>query len=272
MEAMGRLQGDLKCLEAERVMAVLESVEVSGPEARGLLERLKSWDRELSPESIEGAMYSVFFYRLLENTFRDEMGELADRFFGVGLIPIAPMNLFAEHSRAILMNLLREPDSAWFDNAQTPQRETLADQLEKSLAETAAFLAKELGPDRAGWRWGRLHRAEINHALGQVKPLDRLFNLGPFEVGGHFATVWQSAVMPGMDFNLNGWSASNRHVYDLQDWDKSLAAVVPGQSGMVGSPHYGDQVEMWLKVGHHPLYYSGSSVESAAEHVLTLTP
>jgi penicillin amidase len=272
LNAMGRLQGDLKCLEAERVISALDGIEVSGPEARELLSRLRSWDCVLGTESTEGAIYSVFFYRLLENTFRDELGDLADRFFGVGLIPTAPMNLFVEHSRAILMNMLREPNNAWFDNVGTPKRETLADQLEKSLAETAAFITKELGPDMAKWRWGCLHKAEIKHPLGRVKPLDRLFNLGPFEVGGHFSTVWQTSIMPGMDFRLEGWTASNRNVYDLQHWDRSLAAIIPGQSGMVGSSHYGDQMEMWLKVGHHPLYYSKASVESAAKEVLTLTP
>jgi len=272
LEAMGRLQGDLKSLEAERVISALEGVQVSSPEARELLSRLRSWDRVLRPESAEGAIYSVYFYRLLENTFRDEMGDLADRFFGRGLIPTAPINMFVEHSRTILMNMLHEPDNVWFDDVQTPKRETLADQLEKSLAETAAFLAKELGSGPAGWRWGRLHQAEIEHPLGRAKPLDRLFNLGPFELGGHFATVWQSSTLPGPDFRLEGWTASNRHVYDLKDWDRSLAAIVPGQSGMVGSPHYDDQMEMWLKGGHHPLYYSRVSVESAAEQVLTLRP
>ncbi|NIR13940.1 MAG: penicillin acylase family protein, partial [Desulfobacterales bacterium] len=47
---------------------------------------------------------------------------------------------------------------------------------------------------------------------------------------------------------------------------------VPGQSGMFGSPHYDDQMEMWLKVEHHPLYYSKAKVESEAKHVLILKP
>ena len=99
-----------------------------------------------------------------------------------------------------------------------------------------------------------------------------IFNLGPFEVGGHLSTVWQAAVRPGMDFRLSGWTASNRHIYDLKDWDQSLAAIVPGQSGMLGSPHYDDQMEQWLRVDHHPLYYSRSKLESEAKHVLILKP
>jgi acyl-homoserine lactone acylase PvdQ len=41
---------------------------------------------------------------------------------------------------------------------------------------------------------------------------------------------------------------------------------------MVGSPHYDDQVSLWLKVDHHPLYYSRSKVESKAEGILVLRP
>jgi penicillin amidase len=117
-----------------------------------------------------------------------------------------------------------------------------------------------------------LHQIEIKHPLGQVKPLDRIFNLGPYEGGGHFATVWQSAVRPGMDFSLQDWTASNRHIYDLKDWDQSLGGIVPGQSGMFGSPHYDDQVELWLKVEHHPLYYSRTKIESEAKSTLILKP
>jgi penicillin amidase len=112
----------------------------------------------------------------------------------------------------------------------------------------------------------------MQHPLGSVKPLDRVFNMGPYEVGGHFSTVWQSAVNPGMDFRIKGWTVSNRHIYDLKDWDKSLGAIVPGQSGMFGSPHYDDQMEMWLKVEHHPLYFSRETVEMEATHLLVLTP
>jgi penicillin amidase len=129
-----------------------------------------------------------------------------------------------------------------------------------------------MGPDRSKWRWGKIHKVVIKHPLGKVKPLDRFLNLGPYEGGGHFSTAWQSAVMPGMDFDLKGWTASNRHIYDLSDWDQSLASIVPGQSGMIGSPHYDDQMDNWLKVGYHPLYYSRSKVESEAAHLLTLTP
>lgn len=266
------LQGDLKSLSAGKFIEALNGIKIKSPESGDLMARLRNWDCILSPDSAGGAIYSVLFYRLMENTFRDELGPLADRFFGVGLTPLEPLSRFIEHSRIILLGLMTDRESPWFDNINTPQIEALPDILEKSLNETAVFLKQNLGSDPSTWRWGRLHKVAINHPFGRVKPLDKLFNLGPYEGGGHFSTVWQSAVSPGMDFNLNGWTVSNRHIYDLNDWDRSLGAIVPGQSGMVGSPHYDDQVSLWLKVDHHPLYYSRSKVESKAEGILVLRP
>ncbi len=266
------LQGDLKCLPAAPFIAALEGIGVRSPDAQQLLKRLRAWDQVLGPESVGGAIYSVLFYRLLENTFRDELGPVADRFFGVGLTYLEPLNRFSQLSRVILQRVMEDRNSSWFDDINTPEREDLAHILDKSLNETAEFLRQKLGTDPSGWQWGKLHQVELEHALGSVPPLDKVFNLGPYEVGGHFSTVWQSAVNPGMDFNLKGWTASNRHIYDLEDWDKSLGAIVPGQSGMFGSPHYDDQMEMWLNVEHHPLYYSRAKVESEAKHVLILKP
>jgi penicillin amidase len=266
------LQGDYKCLEAAPFIQIIANMEVQAPGAKDLLDRLRTWDQRLGPDSAGGAIYVVLFYRLLENTFKDDLGEAADAFFGRGLTPLNPLNTFVAHSRLILVHAMADPTSAWFDDTTTPAKETLNEMLSKSLVETDAFLRRTLGPDPTAWRWGRLHQIVFQHPLGQVKPLDKLFNLGPFEAGGHFSTVWQSGVLPGMDFNYNGWTVSNRHIYDLADWDNSLGTIVPGQSGMWGSPHYSDQMEMWRTVGHHPLYFSKERVEAEATKRLTLTP
>jgi penicillin amidase len=250
------LQGDLMCLPAMGFMESLQGVEVKGTAAARLLDLLKMWDYSLAPDSTGGAVYSVLFYRLLENTFRDELEDLADIFFGAGSTPLLNLTRFTGHCRVILLDLMSDPDSPWFDDIRTAHRENLQAVLEKSLEETAGFLTQTLGADPADWEWGKLHEMTMVHALGRTRPLDRIFNLGPFPAGGDFTTVWQSSMRPGMDFRLSGWTASNRHIYDLEDWDRSMGAIVPGQSGMFGSPHYDDQVNLWLRVEHHPLHYS----------------
>ena len=271
-EDMGRLQGDYHSLMADEMLAALAGAAEAVLAADPLWPLLRDWDRTMAPDSAGAAVYAVLFQRLLENTVTDELGDVSDRFLGKGMTYLEPLTRFVEHSRVILLSLLAEPDSAWFDDVRTGERETLDHVLARSLKETRIFLEKTLGPDPATWRWGRLHTVTIPHPLGRVKPLDRIFNIGPFEGGGHFETVWQSAVTPGMDFALNGWSVSNRHVYDPADWDRSVGSIVPGQSGMFGSPHYADQVPLWQGAGHHPLWYSRDRVTAAATSTLQLVP
>ncbi|RJR46443.1 MAG: penicillin acylase family protein [Desulfobacteraceae bacterium] len=272
MQDCRSLQGDFRSLSAGSFLSAIQKAGVKSPEAMGLLEVLLGWDQMLNPESAGAAIYSVLFQRLLENTFKDELGPLMRGFSGIGLTALDSLNRFVEHSRTILLDLMSSPESPWFDDIETEKRENLSDILEKSLLETGKFLRERLGPDRSGWRWGKLHSVDVSHMLGRRKPLDRLLNLGPYEGGGDFSTVWQTGRIPGMDFSLKGWSAANRHIYDLRNWDESLGAIVPGQSGLPLGRHYGDQMELWLKVGHHPLYFSRSKVESEAVARLVLKP
>ncbi|KJS28850.1 MAG: hypothetical protein VR64_22700 [Desulfatitalea sp. BRH_c12] len=264
------LQGDFKSLEAERFIQALGSVRGQSAISEDLLVRLRAWDGSMAPQSTGGAIYEVFFQRLLENTFRDDLQEAADLFFGKGLTGLSPLNPFIARSRLLMLDLLSDPTSVWFDDVTTETREHMDKVLEKSLNETAAFLTRTLGPDPAGWRWGRLHQIVFKHPLSQRKPLDKLFDIGPFESGGHLSTVWQSTAQPGMDFRYNGWTVSNRHIYDLQTWDNSLGAIVPGQSGQPASPHYKDQVSQWRNAGHHPLYYLRDQVRARTKQRLVL--
>ncbi|RJR41531.1 MAG: penicillin acylase family protein [Desulfobacteraceae bacterium] len=267
-----RLQGDFMSLSAASFVAAVEKAEVKNPEALALFDVLRRWDQTLDRESAGAAIYSVLFQRLLENTFKDELGPLMRGFSGIGLIAIDSLNRFVEHSRTILLDLMSSPESPWFDDIETQEKEHLSHILEKSLLETRRFLEERLGPDPSRWKWGRLHSVEVSHVLGRGKPLDRLLNLGPYEGGGDFSTVWQTGRMPGMNFSLKGWSAANRHIYDLREWDESLGSIVPGQSGIPFSRHYADQMDLWLKVGHHPLYFSRAKVESEAAAKLLLKP
>ena len=266
------IQADLKCLPAEAfVQTVINTMEEEGYSDQ-LLTYLKEWDKTMTPKSRGAAIYSVLFQRMLDNTFSDELGDLASLFFGKSLIPLAHLNRFSTHSRVALHRLMEWPDSPWFDNVNTPERETLFHVLLKSLRETKEFLKTTLGQDPEKWRWGRLHSVEFVHPLGRVRLLNKIFNLGPFEGGGNFHTVSQSAISPGLEFKLKAWAVSNRHIYDLADWDRSLGSIVPGQSGHRASPHYSDQMELWLDAKHHPLPYSKKAVKIAAKHILFLSP
>ena len=74
----------------------------------------------------------------------------------------------------------------------------------------------------------------------------------------------------GTDNQLAG--ASFRIVADVGDWDASLGANNPGQSGDPDSPHYRDLFTLWSQDQYFPVAFSRPKVESVAEHVTVLVP
>ncbi|HZS51141.1 MAG TPA: penicillin acylase family protein, partial [Bryobacterales bacterium] len=66
--------------------------------------------------------------------------------------------------------------------------------------------------------------------------------------------------------------ASYREIFDLSDWDRSVAINAPGQSGQPGSPHYADLLPLWADGEYFPLPYSRAAVEKNTARRLVLEP
>jgi penicillin amidase len=123
------------------------------------------------------------------------------------------------------------------------------------------------------WQWGKLHRVEFRHVLGQQKLLGRFFNRGPYAYGGDVNTVWQASFTPNwLTGTPQGFTASYRQLFDLADWDSALAIHTTGQSGHPASRHYDDFIPLWLKGEYHPLLWSRQKIEQFLEGRLVLEP
>jgi penicillin amidase len=122
---------------------------------------------------------------------------------------------------------------------------------EASLRRAIDTLSKTQGPDWSGWRWGRMHTRSFPHALLPA------FNLPAIERSGGAGS-------------LAADGASFREVLDVADWDRSIVANVPGQSGQPGSPFYDNLLKLWADDVYFPLVYSRARIEkeSAARLVL----
>ena len=59
---------------------------------------------------------------------------------------------------------------------------------------------------------------------------------------------------------------------DTGDWDGGGGVLAPGQSGHPASPHYDDELELWLDVRYRPMIYGRKTSELAARHRLVLAP
>ena len=127
-------------------------------------------------------------------------------------------------------------------------------------------LTKTLGPDLAGWRWGRAHWARFRHPL---EDRDSTRAPRPMPTDGDNAT-------PCVGRSLLPWSrtfehgAVWRHVVDLAVVDSSLGVVPPGNAA--DGIHARDQLARWANHRYVPLLLDWSRIEAERESEVRLTP
>jgi penicillin amidase len=142
--------------------------------------------------------------------------------------------------------------------------------LLESLRTAREELVKLQGPDPHQWSWGKLHVVRFRHPLDRVPNADALLDVGPVPRPGDGTTVNATSYTTDSFEQVSG--ASYREIFDLSDWDKSMAVNTPGQSGQPGSPHYADLLPLWDQGDYFPLTYSKAAVQSATSSILVLEP
>ena len=115
-----------------------------------------AWDGRDDKDLAAPLIYHKLYERLAYETYVDEMGDkLARSWLG---------QWYAWQER--FDELVKTPDSPWFDDIRTPQKETLPDLVRRAAAARAELQAKH-GADPAKWKWGDEHR------IAFVSPLRR---------------------------------------------------------------------------------------------------
>jgi penicillin amidase len=261
------LHVDFTCLPGQEFVTQTTGFTCSDPDGQLALEHLRKWDGRLTPDSVGGTLYEVTRYALVRNLLEPGLGkELTLRLMGQGFHPVlAPAHEFYGHDTVTMLRLLDNPNSWWVK--QAGGREAV---LTRSLKQAVEWLRTELGPNMDSWAWGRIHRVTFGHALGLKKPLDRVFSRGPFPIGGDTDTPCQTAMLVDEPYDCKAWGPSFRQIVDLGDLSRSMTIFPPGQSGQLGSPHYDDLIEPWLKGDYHPMLWTREQVEQEGESRLIL--
>jgi penicillin amidase len=267
MEDHRALHVDFTCLPGKQLTNHLNGLTSENPDIKLALERLLSWDGWLSAESSAGTIYEVMRYYLVRNLLEQGLGKpLTLRYMGEGFNPLLmPTHEFYGHDTVAALNILDNPDSWWLKQADG--KEAL---LTQSLKQAIGWLKTNLGNNPENWQWGKLHRVIFPHPMGLQKPLDRVFNLGPFPIGGDTDTPCQTAFFAHDPYDNKAWAPSFRQIVDMGNLENSVAIIPPGQSGQLGSPHYGDLAQPWLNGEYHPMLWTRDQVESQAEGKLVL--
>jgi penicillin amidase len=259
------IQSQTYSLPAEALRPYLLAVQPATDLETRALQQVRDWDLYLESDRVGAAVYEVWNWFLVNNTLRDELGEdLLQTYL-----------LHDELHMPMMIALMAQPDSSWFDDHSTPAVETRDDILRRSLSDAVAWLSSHHGSDPAQWKWGRLHyKVFVHNPLGQsgIGVLEDLFNSKAIPARGDSFTVnaaWLS--LEDEPFRMTG-GASERYIADLSDLGNSLTVITTGQSGQLFHPHRTDQILPWQNIQYHPMVFDRGVAEASAEGMLTLSP
>jgi penicillin amidase len=262
---------DMAAIHADRVslpardfaeiLAGAETPDAAGERARRLL---VGWNGEMDRDSAAAAVYAVFRERLMRDLMAPILGALsAEAFGGTPRGAVAHM----ARLRARLAELIRADDRTLL-----PPGVGWPVVLGRALAAAAREIEDRLGPDPAGWRWGRIHATEPRHTLSATFPaLAPLLDPPAVAMGGDGDTVQAASFIAGAGYGLTSTSVA-RYVFDLGDWERSGWIVPLGASGHPGSPHYADQAEAWSQCRLVPMRYGWERIAAEAESHQALLP
>lgn len=232
------------------------------------ISQLQNWDGSLEAKSLGGLLFEIVRDRMAKNLLEKPLQkELTELYRGKPFRHIVSgISEFYGHDTTMMLRVLDDPNSWWMQQAEGKEKLIL-----QSIEDAMGIIEEKLGSDRTQWRWGRMHQLVFPHALGAQKPLDKIFNIGPFEMGGDTDTVHQTAIHYNEGFESgNLVCASWRQIVDMGDLAKSECILPPGNSGQPGSPNYGDQAEMWYKGEYRSMLWTREQVEKEEKYRLIL--
>ena len=275
MADMASIQSDQYALPAVEIVPHLLRVTPANPLQEAVRNIMSEWNYILSPESAGAAIYSTFLRRLEYIVLSAVLGDdttLLQRYRGVGANILASANGYASRSKPLIIRMLNERDENWFAHSVVSNGpKSWNEAIQQAFTATVDELQERFGPNVARWNYGAMHTMTYNHPLGNVKPLNLLFNRGPFPVGGDIDTVNMGATLANAPETVT-IVPSYRQIVNLADVNDSLSGHAPGQSGHPISKHFDDFISMWLRVGHHPMLYARNDIEASRPSILHLIP
>ncbi len=247
-EAMQSDNLSIPGLEAARRLGRLKP---RGQRELSAVERLRSWDGRLDPDSIAGTIYQAFLLRLAREVARAAIGDrdLCERWLDRADNGFTPHVTSPWRWHSHLMKLWEEGDEELIGR---PWEGLVLEALAGALDD----LSDRFGPDPEGWRWGQVHEMEFPHPLGEANPLLRRLLNRSLRAGGAQETVSQIAYDPNDPYKAV-WAPSWRLVADAADPSRSRWQMFTGQSGHPASPHYDDLQADWLEGRTQPMAGEG---------------
>jgi penicillin amidase len=244
----------------EPLLPVLSEV-VRDPLERSVFDSLTQWDGQYTTLNIPPTVFTQFLYEMARAAMADELGDVQfQNLLGTRALDLALPRLAADEA------------SPWWDNVKTEKIETRKDIMRTAWRASVEHLKQVLGKSPNDWGWGRAHTLTHVHPLAAQKPLDWLFNVGPFEVPGGREVPNNLSTPIGPAPWAVRMGPSTRRVIDFADAGQARGINPVGQSGVLYDAHYRDQAAAYAVGGYMQQFLKEADVAANTRSTLTLKP
>ncbi len=233
---------------------------------------LENWDHTYGPSETAASIMDSFTLQLTRNVLEDEMGPAAYEAF---------INI-TQQPTPVILRLIKE-GSPFFDNVNTPERESRRDMIIESMEQALDYLVETQGSETIEWRWENLHgltlappllgeAAKDPEAPSTLKLIvNNILSKGPYPVGGHSMSVNNGEYRWNQPYDMV-IGPSIRRIVDFSDLSSTLSVTPTGQSGNPISEFYGDQTESWLNGQYKFLYQDSTLFNEVQYRTMVLKP
>lgn len=230
-DSLRNLQNDNYSIFAENVLATFNnSVQIQKLSAaeKKAFAVVKKWNKFYNATEIGASIFEIWQKQLNKEIWADEFGD--------------QQNIMRYPSRDRTVELLlNEPNAAWFDKVNTPQKETKNELITSAFKFAVDSLIKTYGPQSDKWQWGNVKHTHVPH-LAKIAGFGSktLFNGGS-----------KTSVNATSESNGPSW----RMIVALGNDLKAYGLYPGGESGNPGSFYYDDMVDKWSEGKLNELVY-----------------
>jgi penicillin amidase len=202
------------------------------------------WDRFYAAKAVGASIFELWSKRLFYDIWDDE--------FTISNVPMR----YPSRDRTIAL-ILKDPESRWFDNVNTPAKENLNYLVNEAFKYTCDSLERRFGPIGTTWGWANVKQTHVPH-LANIPG----FGSKTLMIGGGKSTIDALS-----ESNGPSW----RMVIELGKTPKGHGVYPGGQSGNPGSLFYDNMINTWADGKLYDLYLMSSPDDKKDKVISHLT-
>ncbi|MBC7616451.1 MAG: penicillin acylase family protein [Pedobacter sp.] len=241
VDSMRNLQMDSYSLIAQNLLPYILPL-VNQPQLNATQKEafniISKWNKFFEAKEVAGSIFDLWIKRLFYNIWNDE--------FNIKNIPMR----YPSRDRTIEL-IQKEPNSTWYDNINTKNKENLTELVNESFKYTCDSLERKYGSIGKNWEWGNVKSTNVPH-LAKIPG----FGSKKLNIGGGKNTVNALA-----ETNGPSW----RMVIELGKMPKGYGVYPGGQSGNPGSRYYDDMLDTWAQGKLYDLFFMQSQDDKSGK-------